>query len=1069
MAAAPMTAAGCPIVQMMKGCSRRSARAAWLLVAALALARPAAAPAQPQAAPADTTDAGILAATRAQIQGGAPDRALAQLTPLVASCEQAGLARSPRYERLLRTYVEALGKANAARVDPAGLARARAATGLSADLHGPRSLEASGSLLNLARCLLRMGHAGEARPYADSAVALRRVLPGPDSPDLAIALVIAGRAARETDDPDAAERCTDEVYAIRSRTLPPDHLDLAAALNNRALARRMRGDFTGAYADGLAAVAIYEKKLPPTHINRILAYKNLATSAMFLGDPIAGIDGYRKAIDGYERCSPVDSGGVAQVYDELGLAYKDLGDFDRALESHRHARELLEGMASPDSLSLRNAHINHGETLRASGDLAGARAEFIRALAIERAVPSGSSAGFEAIWHDLGMVARQEGHPDSAVACITRALALREQRTGEDGLASLLLARGLAQHDAGAIGASRADLARADRIARRTLGPSAILVAQIGMYQAELEAEAGDSAAAFAHALACEDSSRGRARQVLRYVSERQALSFARTRPQSLDLVLSLALAGTPDRARLAAAWDCLVRSRGLVLDEFAARQEQVRRLSDGGTAELEQRRYAARQRVANLVLRRVNGLPDAATEHALASAANDAEAAELALARAARGAGGAPRNDARGLDDALVALRPGAALVGTFRWNRATQFGSDVDQRPATWAYGAFVAASGALAAVDLGPAAVVDSLVRDWRKALETGSPAAELAAGARLRAAVWDPLRARMPGAQRVDLVADGSLNEVSWYALPTAHGRLLDEDLELHLRSSERDLPGPGASATGPVLVLGAPDFDSDPGAPATAPLAFASAESSPLRSAPGGCDALRLRRFGGIPFASREAEGVGVLARHRFGERAVTVLEGGAATEREFLDRAPQASWIHAATHGFFVDAACRRAEWGGGGGLATSAALDPLLYSGIALAGANRHLPESTTSTDGILTADECASLDLSRVRGMVITGCDTGLGDYVSGEGVYGLRRALERAGVRSLTLALWPIDDQAAARWSLAFYDALWRKGRSPAVAARDAMRRARAELLATGQHDAPRRWGGLVVSGP
>jgi CHAT domain-containing protein/tetratricopeptide (TPR) repeat protein len=1055
--------------------SRRLAgvSAAWLLAAALALACPSLAVAEPPATPADTTDAGILAAVRAQIQGGAADRALGQITPLVVECEHAGLDHSARYERLLRIYAEALGKANSARVDSAGLARTNGAVGLSGSLYGPRSLEASGSLLNLGRCLLRMGQAREARAFVDSAVAIRRGLLGPDAPDLAAALVVAGRAARETDDPDGAERCTDEVYAIRSRTLPPDHLDLAAALNNRALARRMRGDFTGAYEDGLAAVAIYEKKLPPTHINRILAYKNCATSAMFLGDPIAGIDGYRKSIDGYERCSPVDSGGVAQVYDELGLAYKDLGDFDRALESHRHARELLEGMASPDSLSLRNTHVNHGETLRSRGDLAEARAEFGRALAIERAHPSASSEAYEAIDHDLGLVARQEGRPDSAVTYLTRALALREKRTGEDGLASLLLARGLAEHDGGALDSSRADLARAGRIARRTLGPSGILVAAIGMYEAQLEAEAGDSADAFAYALACEDSSRVRARQVLRYVSERQALSFERTRPQSLDLVLSLAVSGTPDPARLARAWDCLIRSRALVLDEFAARQAEVRHLSGGTTAALEQRRYAARQRVANLVLRRTNGLPDAATANALASAANEVEAAELALAQVTRIAGGMGDNDARGLADVLGVLRPGTALVGTFRWNRATQFGSDLGLRPETCAYGAFVAVGGAKApaVVDLGPAVVIDSLVKDWRNSLIAGSLEAERAAGARLAAAVWDPVRARMAGAHRVDLVTDGSLNDVSWYALPTAHGRLLDDDLEIHLRSSERDLLGPEMQAAGggPVLVFGAPDFESSPGAPAATPLALATFDASTLRSAQGGCDALSVRRFGALPFAAREVEGVGALARRRFGERGVTVVEGPAATEREFIDAAPQASWIHAATHGFFIDASCRHAEWGNGNGLAGSAALDPLLYSGIALAGANRHHPESATSTDGILTADECASLDLPRVRGMVITGCDTGLGDYVNGEGVFGLRRALERAGVRSLTLALWPIDDQVAARWSLAFYDGLWRHGHSPARSGRDAMRQVRSELQAAGLDDAPRRWGGLVVSGP
>jgi CHAT domain-containing protein len=165
-----------------------------------------------------------------------------------------------------------------------------------------------------------------------------------------------------------------------------------------------------------------------------------------------------------------------------------------------------------------------------------------------------------------------------------------------------------------------------------------------------------------------------------------------------------------------------------------------------------------------------------------------------------------------------------------------------------------------------------------------------------------------------------------------------------------------------------------------------------------------------------------------------------------------------ASWIHAATHGFYVDQACRNPGWDKDEEIASSAAFDPMLYSGIALAGANRRAQAAGAGEDGILTADEFSRMDLSHVRGMVITGCDTGLGDYVTGEGVYGLRRALERAGVRSLTLALWPVDDQAAARWALAFYDGLWRRGLSTSTANRLAMRRVRQELVAAARRSPP-----------
>jgi len=999
-------------------------------------------------APADTTDAGLIAAARAQITAGQAGKAVAQLTPHVESAESSG--QLAQHETLLALYVEAMGRIAPPR-DEAALKRPRAALDLAIDQHGERSLEAATALVNLGRFRLQQKQAREGRAFADSAVALRRALLGPDAPELAAALVIAGRAARETDDPDASERCADEVYAIRARTLPPDHLDLAAALNNRAIARRLRGDYAGAYADGVAAVAIYELKLPPTHLNRILASKNTATSAMFLGEPLQGIEGYRKAIAGYEAAVPVDTTGVAIAYDELGLAYKDLGDYDQALASHRKARGLVEATAHPDSLVLRNMATNHGETLRAKGDLPFARAEFERALALDKGLALASREAEIALEHDLGLVCDQEGRAGEAVGHLSRALALKVSRTGEDGLASVLSARATAWHHAGHPDSARTDLERARAIAQRTVGPSAMFTAQLELDLAQLDAEAGDSAQAFDRALAAEATARERVRQTLRYLSERQARMFALARPRALNLVLSLA-AAHPDTATTRRAWDCLVRSRGIVLDEFAARQAGLRGgARDSSVARLEARVENARRRMANLVFGQKDGNPDRAARNALASAAREAEEAEMELARRAPVRASEP-----GLADVLAALPAGDALLAYVRWNRSSTF-SDKSEL----AYAAFIATSGAAPAiVDLGAAEPIDGFVRAWRAALAKDDVRKERSAGARLAGAAWQPLAQRVGAAARLWLVPDASLNDVAWYALPDHDKRILDSDLEIHLLSAGRDLAKHRTTPAqaGPVLVLGGADFDLQPAG---------SAPDSGLVALRGErhCEEFARRKFGRLPFSAREAQGVAALARAK---GPVEELEGRAAGEKAFVREAQGASWIHAATHGFYVDQACRNPGWDRDEEIAASAALEPMLYSGIALAGANRRGGAGATGDDGIVTADEFARMDLSRVRGIVITGCDTGLGDYVTGEGVYGLRRALERAGVGSLTLALWPVDDQAAERWALAFYDGLWRRGLSPATANRLAMRRVRQELRNLRLADRPRLWAAFVDSG-
>jgi CHAT domain-containing protein len=96
------------------------------------------------------------------------------------------------------------------------------------------------------------------------------------------------------------------------------------------------------------------------------------------------------------------------------------------------------------------------------------------------------------------------------------------------------------------------------------------------------------------------------------------------------------------------------------------------------------------------------------------------------------------------------------------------------------------------------------------------------------------------------------------------------------------------------------------------------------------------------------------------------------------------------------------------------------------LYSGVALAGANRRAKAAPTDEDGVLTAEEVASLDLSAAELVVLSACESGLGTVVDGEGVFGLRRAFEVAGARRLVLSLWRVRDDDAQFWMRAFYEA-------------------------------------------
>ena len=98
---------------------------------------------------------------------------------------------------------------------------------------------------------------------------------------------------------------------------------------------------------------------------------------------------------------------------------------------------------------------------------------------------------------------------------------------------------------------------------------------------------------------------------------------------------------------------------------------------------------------------------------------------------------------------------------------------------------------------------------------------------------------------------------------------------------------------------------------------------------------------------------------------------------------------------------------------------------NPLLRSGIAVAGANNALKFGDTErSGGIVTAEKILSLKLRGTDMVVLSACDTGLGKVKAGEGVYGLRRAFTQAGTRSLVMSMWQVPDQETKELMVEFY---------------------------------------------
>ena len=130
--------------------------------------------------------------------------------------------------------------------------------------------------------------------------------------------------------------------------------------------------------------------------------------------------------------------------------------------------------------------------------------------------------------------------------------------------------------------------------------------------------------------------------------------------------------------------------------------------------------------------------------------------------------------------------------------------------------------------------------------------------------------------------------------------------------------------------------------------------------------------------------------------------------------------------IHFATHGFFLPDP--RLLEGGDSDNEFEMAQHPMIRSGLLLAGANNAWKSNGTSTqgseDGILTAYEISQTNLTNTELVVLSACETGLGDIKGDEGVYGLQRAFKIAGVKYLIMSLWQVPDQQTSTFMTFFY---------------------------------------------
>jgi len=561
-------------------------------------------------------------------------------------------------------------------------------------------------------------------------------------------------------------------------------------------------------------------------------------------------------------------------------------------------------------------------------------------------------------------------------------------------------------------------------------------------------------------------------------LSERNALDYAQTIRESVNNYLSAWMdVGQPSTENIG---DIILVSKGLVFDEIMNRN---RSLIDEGNDEIGSRVDSLKNTKLLLSHFSVTGPKKLELERyrsIMDSLQVIADKQETELARISSSF--RKRLEAANIDAKKIIenMPDNAVLVEYLRYEYRHPQQDELEPRYIV----SVLKGDGTSAIIDLGQATNIDSWISQYRQHLieiaTNGRPPSIIDANNYRRLSrelynkVWKPVEQYLSDDNLVLVAADGGLNMVSFAGLMNEAGEYVIENHTVHYLSSGRDIvrfredfqPARG------LFALGDPDYD----APAMARITGGQ-ESQPdsvpepvyyaTRNVRSGCGAINSITVSTLPFTRNEIKSV-ARAWEASSDESAAFYYGADASEENFKAEAPGHRVIHLATHGYYLEGACRkqlgqRQQEESFGYIGEN----PLLFSGLLFAGANLHGQDADSlgAEDGILTAYEVSSMDLSGTELAVLSACETGLGEVEEGEGVYGLRRAFQMAGVRTIISALWSVSDEATAAMMSQLYTR--QKAGLPEVLRRIQLEKIK-RLREQGDVDHPFTWGAFIVLG-
>lgn len=839
---------------------------------------------------------------------------------------------------------------------------------------------------------------------------------GPEHVDFAGALEELAGTYYASGDYQKAESTLKQVIAIREKQPEAQAPALAFSLNALALTYQGSGDYAQAEPLFERALNIRVKIHGPDHLNVADVLNNFATNCRNKGDYEQAESLYRRALEIRQKSLKADDGRVAQSLNNLAALYFDKGDYLKAERLYQQVLNLREMGPEPEGRATALALSNLATSYQELGETLMAAPLYDRAIAIYEKLNDLDNTELARALNNRAIMTLLNGDLEKAEPMYRRALEVRQKVLGPQhpdvakSLDSFAVYYDL-----------KGDLPQAIQMRTRSLN----------IRERNLEA-------------------------VIVTGSEEQKNAYL-SQPALADefnIALTLQAQSAPkdaDAARM--GMNLVLQRKGRTLDAMVNSIGTLRRNLDPEGRALMDRLSAVNTRLATLTLN---------SRGEIGSSKNQKEVEVLESERRRLESEIGARSTAfrsklqTATIEAVQPLIPDDAALIEFAiyqpFDRLAKVRSARYGRPRYVAY--VLRSTGTPLFVEIGETSQIDRGINAFRAALQDANRSDVTKISRNLGQLIFGPIQPLLgdPDRPRQLLISpDGLLNLLPFGALMDERNQYLIRQYAISYLSNGRDLLRLRLQLApkSPALIMADPAFGLMP-------------KSSPgdgNKKTNGGKEESNITNLFlvPLPYTAKEAQRIKDLLPQ------AELVTKEAAT-KTFVTQVSAPSILHIATHGFFFTdepsqarnnnlATLRGVQW-------AAKIKQPLLRSGLAFAGFNQHRADGD---NGLLTALEAAGLDLWGTKLVVLSACETGLGEVKNSEGVYGLRRALVLAGAETQVMSLWRVSDYATQDLMTSYYSKMIKGlGRG------EALRQVQLEMLQKKGRDHPYYWAGFILSG-